>query len=121
MSSYLKKFARDIHRKNAILRQNAHIVWAYMKYTCTDCGYSVYMYLEKGLEHGGKQHKPVPFAITCPKCGGFHCYDSSGLIKLLSGPRPLKANEHYFKNTLKADCGVPVHPTITERRTDDQN
>jgi len=118
MSSYLKKLARAVNRTKTLRQHGVRMIWAYMIYVCQDCGHSFNMYLEEGLEQGGKHHKPVPFAITCPKCGGFHCYDSSGLIELFTGPRPLNANEHYFKNTLKADCGVPVHPTIAERRTD---
>lgn len=50
-------------------------------YDCLNeqCGSRHYMYLEKGLEErcnprlkktSGKPHKPTPFMICCPECGG---------------------------------------------------
>ena len=115
MSSYLKKLAKEVNRINILRRLGTPVVWAYMVYACEDCGNRLFMYLEEGLEQGGARHKPVPFAIRCPKCGGFHCYDVTGLIKLTSGPRALNTKEHYFKNTPKDDCGIPVHPANIER------
>ena len=110
MSSYLKKLSRLVNRTAELRKHGVRMIHGYMKYRCEDCGYEVNMYLEEGLEQFGLNHKPVPFGIVCPECGGFHCYDVSGLIPLPFGPRPLNANEHYFKFTLKDDCGIPVHP-----------
>ena len=107
--NYLRKLARSANRTRALRKHGVIMVHGYMKYYCQDCGYSVVMYLENGLEQAGKNRKPVPFGIRCPHCGGFHCYDASGLIPL-PNERPLNANEHYFKNTSKYDCGIPVHP-----------
>lgn len=85
------------------------IVWAKMIYICVDCGNWKEMYLENTLErHNGENHKPVPFVIRCPYCGGFHCYDRSGLIPL-PAERPLEEYESYFKDSKKYDCGVPVY------------
>lgn len=66
------------------------------------------LYLENTLErHNGDRHKPVPFAIRCPKCGGFNCCDMSFLRKLPE-ERPLKSGENYFKDYKSSDCGIPV-------------
>ena len=84
------------------------MVWAYMMYRCKDCGWMGYLYLENTLErHNGDQHKPVPFAIRCPKCGGFHCYDVS-FLKELPKERPLKPEENYFKDNKSYNCGCPI-------------
>lgn len=85
------------------------IVWAKMIYICEDCGNRKEMFLENTLErHNGENHKPVPFGIRCPYCGGFHCYDRSGLIPL-PAERPLEEYESYFKDSKKYDCGKPVY------------
>ncbi len=48
----------------------------YMVYGCNECGQGFKMYLEVGLEvvGDGANHKPVPFAIQCPFCNGFHYF-----------------------------------------------
>ena len=115
MSNYLKRLSRSVNRSAIMKRHALHLIWAFMKYRCKDCGHELNMYLEEGLEQDGPNHKPVPFGIICPRCGGFHCYDVTGLIPLPGGSRPLNANEHYFKFTLKDDCGIPVHPEEVKR------
>lgn len=84
-------------------------VWAVMIYRCADCGFEIPMYLESTLErHNGENHKPVPFAMKCPECGGFHCYDDVSRFRPLPEERPLREGESYFKDTYKHDCGIPV-------------
>lgn len=110
--SELRKLKRYIQRSKERRRVlGVPMVWAFMMYNCEDCGQWTKMYLESSLErHNGKNHKPVPFGIICPNCGGFHCYDRSGLIKLYE-ERALRNGEHYFKDDPKQDCGIPKHPT----------
>ena len=93
------------------------IVHGCMIYRCSDCGTKFVMYLEKGLEEQGcKDRKPVPFAIICPFCHGFHAYDVSGLLPLPVGKyAELPEGESYFANRAKSDCGVPVY-TEHQRR-----
>ena len=40
-----------------------------MIYRCEQCGKNWPMYLEKGIEEFGENHKPSPFTIACPYCG----------------------------------------------------
>ena len=52
-----------------------HIIHGYMVYQCEHCNNIYVMWLEKGLEDPTDDektgmHKPVPFGITCPACGG---------------------------------------------------
>lgn len=105
--SALRKLKRHMDRHAKYLVAKSKYVWAYMIYGCEDCGYKTRMFLQKGLEEHGENHKPVPFIIRCPRCGGFHCRDISSLRRLPE-ERPLKAHENYFKNDKKHDCGVPV-------------
>lgn len=89
---------------------DAPVVWAYMRYVCENCGRDWKMYLENTLERHGKNgtpHKPVPFGIRCPYCGGFHAFDRSGLMEIPL--RFLRPGEDYFKDTPGCDCGKPVY------------
>lgn len=68
------------------------------------------MYLEKGIEEFGKNHKPSPFTITCPYCGGL-AMDVSGIQKVPGGGYvPLPDGYGYFANVEGRDCGVPTFP-----------
>lgn len=80
---------------------------AYMRYACDKCGWSWKMYLEKGIEEGGKNHKPSPFFIKCPYCEDGKASDVSGLRKL---PYELEINNtmNYFADKADSDCGVPI-------------
>ena len=72
------------------------------------------MFLEKGLEEFGENHKPVPFTIRCPVCGGF-ARDISGTCKFPDGGyRELPQGEAYFANVEGQDCGVPMTDMITK-------
>ena len=109
IDEFLKKLEKDKRERQLKLKkEGAPLVWAKMIYICEDCGARYEMYLEHTLErHNGKNHKPVPFGIQCRKCGGFHCYDRSFLIKLPE-MRYLEPDECYFKDDPKCDCGKPV-------------
>ena len=108
--SSLRRLHRQISKtKEEIRRRGTPIVWAKMIYVCEDCKARYDMYLENTLErHNGKNHKPVPFGIRCKYCGGFHCFDRSGLIKLHE-ERFLADGENYFKDDPHHDCGMPVY------------
>ena len=76
------------------------------------------MYLEKGIEEFGANHKPGPFTITCPYCGGL-AMDVSGIQKVPGGGYvPLPDGYGYFANVEGRDCGVPTFPpppTVAEK------
>lgn len=86
------------------------LVHGMMKYHCKSCGKSWYMYLEKGLEEGGKNNKPVPFIIKC-ECGGL-AQDVSGIIKFPWSHKikyiDLPEGASYFKNCKKDYRGTPI-------------
>jgi|GEM_PF-1546498 len=96
-------------RAMAEIEQNGTgiLVHGAMKYGCEKCGLTWWMFLEKGLEEFGENHKPVPFAIRCPLCGGF-AHDISGIAKFPGGEyQELPEGECYFANLDGQDCGVP--------------
>lgn len=80
-------------------------VHSYMRYRCDKCDSVWKMYCEEGIEEGGKNHKPSPYAIKCPFCIDGIATDVSGLIKL---PFKIKVDENisYFANKTNSDCGV---------------
>lgn len=78
-----------------------------MIYRCEQCGRSWAMFLEKGIEEFGENHKPSPFAIGCPYCGGW-AMDVSGIQKIPGGYIPLPEGGHYFANMEGKNCGAPV-------------
>lgn len=93
--------------------EDAILVHGAMKYGCEKCGLTWWMFLEKGLEEHGENHKPVPFVIQCPVCGGF-ARDISGTCKFPDGEyRELPKGEAYFANVEGHDCGVPMTSMIT--------
>jgi len=66
------------------------------------------MYLEKGIEEFGENHKPSPFMIACPYCGGW-ASDVSGIQKVPGGGYVKLPGEYmYFANLEDRDCGVPM-------------
>ena len=89
-----------------------------MIYNCGLCGNSWPMYLEKGIEEFGANHKPSPFTITCPYCGGM-AMDVSGIQKVPGGGYvTLPDGYGYFANVEGRDCGVPTFPpppTVAEK------
>ena len=92
------------------------IVHGAMVYGCKDCGKRWVMYLETGLEDHSENHKPVPFGITCPFCGGFHGFDISGYLKLPDAETAdLPEGEAYFENVPDSDCGRPRYQVMPPR------
>lgn len=84
----------------------APLVHGRMIYRCECCGKSWPMYLEKGVEEFGENHKPSPFTIECPYCGGW-AMDVSGIQKVPGGGYvPLPDDCHYFANRENHPCGV---------------
>lgn len=89
-------------------RSEAPLVHGRMIYRCECCGKSWPMYLEKGIEEFGENHKPSPFTIACPYCGGW-AMDVSGILKVPGGGYvPLPEGGHYFANMEDKNCGAPV-------------
>lgn len=87
--------------------QSEVLVHGAMMYKCGTCGREWWMFLEKGIEEFGENHKPTPFIIRC-KCGG-QARDISGICKLPGGGyEPLPAGESYFANREDSECGVAV-------------
>ena len=104
------RYEKKRHEQEAGERENEKVlVWAVMIYRCADCGFEIPMYLENTLErHNGNDHKPVPFGMVCPECGGYHCYDDVSKFRILTVERPLREGESYFKDSHKYDCGIPI-------------
>lgn len=89
-------------------RAEAPLIHGRMIYRCECCGKSWPMYLEKGIEEFGENHKPSPFMIECPYCGGW-AMDVSGIQKIQGGGYvPLPEGGHYFANKENYLCGVPM-------------
>ena len=99
-------------------RKRPPLIHGRMIYRCELCGNSWPMYLEKGVEEFGANHKPSPFTITCPYCGGL-AMDVSGIQKVPGGGYvPLPDGYGYFANVEGRDCGVPTFPpppTVAEK------
>ena len=99
--------------KNIETRPPAPLVHGRMIYRCEQCGRSWAMFLEKGIEEFGENHKPSPFTIECPYCGGWAC-DVSGIRKIPGGGyMPLPDNCHYFANREDHPCGIPTFALST--------
>lgn len=94
--------------KSVETRPLAPLVHGRIIYRCGRCGESWPMYLEKGIEEFGENHKPSPFLIGCPYCGGL-AQDVSGIHKVPDGGYvPLPDGYHYFANREDHPCGVPT-------------
>lgn len=108
-----KRRAMTMQTENA-QKEETILVHGAMKYGCECCGFTWWMFLEKGLEEFGENHKPVPFTIQCPICNGF-AHDISGIVKFPEGGyKELPAGEAYFANVEGHDCGVSVTDAIKE-------
>lgn len=121
----LEKYSAMMAERIIEISKEDHLIHDYMIYQCKHCGNIYVMWLEKGLEDPmddqktGK-HKPVPFGITCPFCGGVvmhtlwspydkniseNCYKSYRKYVDREN-RPIYRN--FFWNCPTADCGLPV-------------
>lgn len=94
--------------ENGEQRTTAPLVHGRMVYRCEVCGRSWFMYLEKGIEEFGENHKPSPFTIDCPYCDGW-ASDVSGIQKIPGGRYArLTGGYMYFANLEDRNCGVPM-------------
>lgn len=95
------------------------LVHGKMIYSCEQCGEIWSMYLEKGIEEFGENHKPSPFMIVCPYCGGW-AMDVSGIQKLPGEAYMVITNgAGYFADMEGKDCGVPIFPSQKTNEADD--
>lgn len=120
----LEKYNAIMAERIIEINKSDHVIHGYMIYQCGHCHNIYVMWLEKGLEDptddqktGG--HKPVPFGIICPACGGTatHILWSVGKDSL---GKNYKSYQKYVDQTTKliyrnffwndptADCGVPI-------------
>lgn len=117
MSNILKRMKKRIARQEKELQEELQeeekqksdeiLVHGVMKYRCEQCGHKWLMFLEKGIEEFGEDHKPSPFVIRC-KCGGM-ARDISGKIGFAGGGYyPLPDGASYFAHRKDSDCGVPI-------------
>lgn len=112
MSNIIKRMSKKISHKMIERAQKEYeeeiLVHGSMVYKCERCGKTWRMFLEKGIEEFGDNHKPSPFIIRCKECGGVS-KDISGIIKFAGGGYyPLPAGASYFANKEDSDCGVPI-------------
>lgn len=87
------------------------LVHGRMIYSCEQCGRSWPMYLEKGIEEFGENHKPSPFMIVCPHCGGW-AMDVSGILKIPEAYMVITGGAGCFANVEGKECGVPTFPNM---------
>ncbi len=113
MSNMLRKIKRqrkvsyisnkNIERKTELQTKEA------MTYECSDCGKRWIMWLQTGLEEGGKNHKPVPFTIHCKYCKGVARHVDWHEDIHLEEPIAITEGMDYFANCPKWDCGKPIY------------
>lgn len=112
----LNRFIYGSMSKKPVEFKRKIIIHGAMVYGCRDCGKRWVMYLEKGLEDHSENHKPVPFGIICPFCGGVHGYDISGYLRLPDvDEAELPEGEAYFENVPDSDCGRPRYQVMPPR------
>ena len=116
MLDAIKEFYTRCQQVTQIAEATApHMVHKTMVYQCTNrfCHNYYIMRIEKGLEDPrtddllGENHKPVPFAITCPECLSradhvFWSLDQNYEYK------ELEEKTNFFINLPNEDCGIPV-------------
>ena len=120
----LEKYKATLGERVIEASKQDHIIHGYMVYQCEDCANIYVMWLEKGLEDPTDDektgmHKPVPFEITCPACGGraIHTLWSLGKDSLgknyksyqkyvEQSNRPIYRN--FFWNDPTMSCGIPI-------------
>lgn len=119
----IKRFRKEIERFCALnsaphptekveVQRYVHMAFAY---ACKICGEHRLMWIEKGLEEAcnpmlkeksGLPHKPTPFAIRCPNCGGFMQHVTTPIY--LEKFEPARIGDDLFINDENHDCGKSV-------------
>lgn len=120
----LKDYLEAMNEKAVKAMESDFRIHGFMIYQCKCCNSVYVMWLAEGLEDPtddaktGK-HKPVPFEIVCPTCGGiaFHNFWDVGKQTLGQNHRSYKdyilqqnklLYENFFWNDPDSDCGVPI-------------
>lgn len=109
----LKEKKRSYHPTERIdVQRYVHMAFTY---ACETCYEKRLMWVEKGLEEvcnpslkkkSGLPHKPTPFVIVCPKCGGFMQHIATPIY--LSEFIPAKIGDNLFINDENSNCGKSV-------------
>lgn len=81
-----------------------------MHYRCGNCGHQVVMWLDDTLETHDENHKPVPFAISCPNCYAPCSMTHVNWHEDFHLPEPMLLTEdmNRFENREDYGCGCPV-------------
>lgn len=120
----LEKYKTNMGERIIEVGKQDHTIHGYMVYQCEHCNNIYVMWLEKGLEDPTDDektgmHKPVPFGIICPACGGTAIHtlwslgkDSLGknyksYQKYVEQPNRL-IYRNFFWNDPTIDRGVPI-------------
>lgn len=134
----LVQYLEVMNEKAKKALENDFNIHGYMVYQCEECNSIYVMWLAEGLEDptddvkNGK-HKPVPFGIVCPCCGGiaFHKFWGVGKLTLGKHHRSYKEYvsqqnkliyENFFWNDPEEDRGTPIilspdYPTVDSGKT----
>lgn len=97
------------------MSNDKRLVVRIMTYQCEQCEKTRWMYLEDGLEQPAqehKPHKPVPFVVACPDCGGHMRHINFQEDFFFVGEQELLPWMDRFENRADHDCGVPVFGSI---------
>ena len=111
---WLRKEKERFYRPKEKVEVQRYVHMAFV-YACEKCGKHSMMWIEKGLEEAcnpmlkeksGLPHKPTPFVIRCPECGGFmrHVATPCYLEKFI----PARIGDDLFINDENYDCGKSV-------------
>lgn len=134
----LRHYIKAMSEKTIEVMKNDFKIHGFMIYQCQECNSIYVMWLAEGLEDPtddaktGK-HKPVPYGITCPSCGGiaFHSFFNVGKMTLGMNHRSYKdyisqqnklLYENFFWNDPESESGVPIifsndYPMVDPRMT----
>ena len=99
-----------LNSEKIVTQRYVHMAFVY---ACEKCGEHRLMWIEKGLEENcnsslkeksGLPHKPTPFIIACPECGGFMRHVLTPIY--LPEFRPAKIGEDLFTYDKNYECGM---------------
>ena len=100
-----------LNSEEIVTQRYVHMAFVY---ACEKCCVRRLMWIEKGLEENcnsslkeksGLPHKPTPFIIACPECGGFMKHVLTPIC--LPEFRHAKIGEDLFINDKNYECGMP--------------